>query len=108
MNNIYLDYAANAVVDKRVLDVFNDATNKYFANPNSTHKLGIEAKNRIDEARMWINKAIKEAPYLRDPFVEAALLEYRQNKLIKAKEYCLKSTVRNGGAFYIKTSSGKM
>lgn len=53
---IYLDYAANAIVDKRVLDAFNDATNKYFANPNSTHKLGIEAKNRIDEASKNIAK----------------------------------------------------
>lgn len=53
---IYLDYAANAVVDKRVLDAFNEATLKYFANPNSTHKLGIEAKNRIDEASKNIAK----------------------------------------------------
>lgn len=53
---IYLDYAANAVVDKRVLDAFNEATLKYFANPNSTHKLGLEAKNRIDEASKNIAK----------------------------------------------------
>ena len=30
---------------------------------------------RIEEARMWLDKAIKEAPYLRDPYVERALLE---------------------------------
>ena len=53
---IYLDYAANAVVDKRVLDAFNEATLKYFANPNSTHKLGLEAKKRIDEASKNIAK----------------------------------------------------
>ena len=47
---IYLDYAANAPVDKEVLDAFNEATIKYFANPNSTHKLGLDAKNRIDKA----------------------------------------------------------
>ena len=37
---IYLDYAANTPVDKQVLDVFNEATLKYFSNPNSTHGLG--------------------------------------------------------------------
>jgi len=47
--------------------------------------------NRIDEARMWLDKAIKEAPYLRDPFVERALLEYNQNNLKETKEYCLKA-----------------
>ena len=30
---------------------------------------------RYDEARMWLNKAIKEAPHLRDPYIEMALLE---------------------------------
>ena len=53
---IYLDYAANAPVDKEVLDVFNDATTKYFANPNSTHKLGVEAKEAIDKATKNIAK----------------------------------------------------
>ena len=32
--------------------------------------------NRFDEAEMWLNKAIKEAPYLRDPYVEMAMLNY--------------------------------
>ena len=53
---IYLDYAANAIVDKRVLDAYNEATIKYFANPNSTHRLGVEAKNKIDEASKNIAK----------------------------------------------------
>ena len=47
---IYLDYAANAPVDERVLDEYVKATKKYFANPNSIHKLGIEAKEAIDKA----------------------------------------------------------
>ena len=45
--------------------------------------------DRFDEARMWLDKAIKEAPYLRDPFVERALLEYTQNNLNEVKKYCL-------------------
>ena len=44
---IYLDYAANMPVDKEVLDTFNEATLKYFANPNSTHSLGIETNKKI-------------------------------------------------------------
>ena len=32
--------------------------------------------NRYDEAEMWLNKAIAEAPYLRDPYVEMAMLNY--------------------------------
>ena len=45
--------------------------------------------NRFDEARMWLDKAILEAPHLRDPFVERALLEYSQNNLNEVKKYCL-------------------
>ena len=47
--NIYLDYAANTPVDKQVLDVFNENTLKYFANPNSTHNLGKVANKKIEE-----------------------------------------------------------
>ena len=47
--------------------------------------------NRYDEARMWLDKAIKEAPYLRDPFVERALLEYRLNNFDEVIKYCLET-----------------
>ena len=30
----------------------------------------------LDEAKMWLKKAIDEAPYLRDPYMEIALLYY--------------------------------
>ena len=53
---IYLDYAANAPVDNSVLEVFNKATLKYFANPNSNHKLGLEAKEAIEIATRNIAK----------------------------------------------------
>lgn len=45
---IYLDYAANTPVDPEVLTCFVEETNRYIANPNSTHPLGKEAKNRFD------------------------------------------------------------
>ena len=53
---IYLDYAANTPVDKEVLKVFNDATRKYIANPNSNHLLGKQAKEKIDETSKSIAK----------------------------------------------------
>ncbi len=36
-----------------------------------------QALNRFDEAKMWLEKAIVEAPYLREPYVEMAMLAYR-------------------------------
>ena len=37
------------------------------------------ALNRFEEAKMWLDKAIIEAPYLREPYVERALLSYNLN-----------------------------
>ena len=47
--------------------------------------------DRIDEARMWLDKAILEAPHLRDPLMERALLEYKQNNFSEVKKYCLEA-----------------
>lgn len=52
---IYLDYAANCPVDKKVLEDFTINSILYYANPNSTHKLGIEAKEKIDEVTEYIS-----------------------------------------------------
>lgn len=46
---------------------------------------------RYDETRMWLDKAIKEAPYLRDPYMERALLEYDFNNWADVKKYCLEA-----------------
>ena len=43
---------------------------------------------RYDEAKMWLDKAMKETPYLRDPYVERALLEYELNNLNETEKYC--------------------
>ncbi len=53
---IYLDYAANCPVDKRVLEDFNLNNILYFANPNSVHKLGLESKTKIDEVTKYLSK----------------------------------------------------
>ena len=47
--------------------------------------------NRYDEAKMWLDKAMKEAPYLRDPFMERAFLEYRLNNWNEVVNYCNKA-----------------
>ena len=45
--------------------------------------------NRYEEARMWFDKAINEAPHLRDPYIERALLEYKLNNWDEVEKYCL-------------------
>lgn len=46
---------------------------------------------RYDEAKMWLDKSIMEAPYLRDPYIERAILEYDLKDWEKVEEYCLKA-----------------
>lgn len=48
-----------------------------------------KALKRYDEARMWLDKAIEETPYLRDPFVERAILEYELGNFEEVIKYCL-------------------
>lgn len=43
---------------------------------------------RYEEANMWLLKAIDEAPYLRDPYVEMALLQYEMENYDKVIYYC--------------------
>lgn len=58
--NIYLDYAANTPVDPEVLKTFNETTIKYFANPNSIHKLGIEVNKKIEKTTQNIMEMFKK------------------------------------------------
>ena len=51
---IYLDYAASTPVDDEVLNTFYKDTKKYFANPNSSHKLGVIASDVIDRSTLNI------------------------------------------------------
>ena len=46
---------------------------------------------RLDEARMWLDKAIEETPYLRDPYVERAMLEFNNENYDKVIYYCNKA-----------------
>ena len=47
--------------------------------------------NRIEESRMWLDKAIEEAPNLRDAYLERALLEYQLNNHVEVEKYCKKA-----------------
>ena len=46
---------------------------------------------RYREAKMWYKEAIKEAPYLRDAFVELALLEYNLENYQEVEKNCLEA-----------------
>ena len=59
---IYLDYAANTPVDDEVLNIFNEVTKKYIANPNSSHPLGKLAKEQIDISSIEVSKYFKTEP----------------------------------------------
>jgi len=45
-------------------------------------------KAEICEAKLWLDKAINEAPYLRDPYIERALLEYQLKNWKEVEFYC--------------------
>lgn len=46
----YLDYSATTPVNEEVLESFNKVCLKYIGNPNSLHRLGIEANQIIEQA----------------------------------------------------------
>lgn len=61
---------------------------------------------RYDEAFMWLNKAIKEAPYLRDPYVATGLLYYDLKDYKNCKKYLLKALkIKNHEMTYINEVS---
>jgi cysteine desulfurase len=47
---IYLDYSATTPVNDEVLDTFVKVTKNYIGNPNSLHRLGIEANSLLESA----------------------------------------------------------
>lgn len=50
----YLDYSATTPTNSDVLNTFVEVSNKYIGNPNSLHKLGVEANNLINAATKQI------------------------------------------------------
>ncbi|MDD3392691.1 MAG: tetratricopeptide repeat protein, partial [Bacilli bacterium] len=58
--------------------------------------------NRIEEAKMWLEKAIIEAPYLREPYVEYAFLAQQLNDYDLVKDLLEKALlIKHRGKIYI-------
>lgn len=55
---IYLDYSATTQTDESVLNSFCEASKKFIGNPNSLHKLGVEANNLIKTSTNQISKLL--------------------------------------------------
>lgn len=51
---IYLDYSATTPVNEEVINTYVKVCKEYIGNPNSLHKLGVEAKRLIDAASLQI------------------------------------------------------
>lgn len=51
---IYLDYCATTPVNSNVLNTFCEVTKRFIGNPNSLHKLGLEAKEIISASTKQI------------------------------------------------------
>lgn len=56
---VYLDYSATTPVSDEVLDTFSKVSKEFIGNPNSLHKLGIEAKELIDASTKQIADILK-------------------------------------------------
>ena len=56
--NIYLDYASATPINKKVADLMFSHQSKFFANPSSIHKSGLEAHKVIEDARARIASLI--------------------------------------------------
>lgn len=59
---IYLDYAANTPVSEEVLKAYLETEQQFIANPNSSHPLGILAKERLTEATNELATLLKVEP----------------------------------------------
>lgn len=46
---------------------------------------------RYDESKLWLDKAMMEAPYLRDSYIERALLSYELKEWFDVEKYCLRA-----------------
>ena len=54
----YLDYSATTPVNEEVLDTFVEVSRKYIGNPNSLHRLGVEANEIIKASTKQISNLL--------------------------------------------------
>lgn len=88
---IYLDYAANTPVNNEVLDTFCEENRTFYGNPNSTHKIGQYAANRMEE----ITKDI------------AGLLDVKSSEIIYTSGASESNNLAIKGAAYTYRHRGK-
>ncbi len=55
----YLDYSATTPVDSEVIDTYSKVCSEFIGNPNSLHKLGVEAKKLIDASTEQIKNILE-------------------------------------------------
>ncbi len=60
---IYLDYSATTFPSNEVIKTFNKACKMYRGNPNSSHDLGVLAKQRIMDATLNITNVLNMSDY---------------------------------------------
>jgi len=61
-NILYFDYSATTPTNKDVLDIFNMVSLNFIGNPNSHHKLGIQANNLVNNSTDEISKLLSVLP----------------------------------------------
>ena len=59
---VYLDYSATTPVDEEVIETYGEVCRKFIGNPNSMHRLGVEAKKLIDASSEQIAKILGVKP----------------------------------------------
>ena len=59
---VYLDYSATTPVDSQVIDTYAKVCREFIGNPNSLHKLGLDAKKLIDASTEQISKILGVKP----------------------------------------------
>ena len=57
-NYIYLDNAASSLPYKECADIYYEIALKYYANPSSIHRFGVECNYKLDEIRSKILKIL--------------------------------------------------
>lgn len=60
--SIYFDNAATTQISKKALEVYNNYSYNYFANPSASHSLGSLAKSKLEEARKNISNLLEVDP----------------------------------------------
>ena len=58
----YFDWTATSPMGQKAIEVYSDIATKYIGNPSSTHPLGVQAKERLEEERSSIAALLGTKP----------------------------------------------